>query len=113
MELKWTKVEDGLPSSTGWYLTYSPDYWRANAFTNREKCDGLVFAKFAVSKNGNKCWSIEGPEGCINHGVVKAWMPLPLPEWANPWTDVPFDATPGYPSAKLEDELKRKGMEEP
>ena len=109
MELKWTKVEDGLPSSTGWYLTYSPDYWRANAFSNREKCEGLVFSKFTVSKNGNKGWSIEAP---MNGGVVKAWMPLPLHEWANPWTDVPYDATPGYPSAKLEDELKRKGMEE-
>lgn len=111
MELKWTKVEDGLPSSTGWYLTYSPNYWRGNAFSNREKCEGLVFSKFTISKNGNKCWSIEGNEGCMNYGVVKAWMPLPLPEWANPWTDVPFDATPGYPSAKLEDELKREGKE--
>ena len=103
MEIKWTKVEEGLPSETGWYLTYSPNYWHGG-FTNREKCEGLVFSKFTISKNGNRTWSIESP---MNSGVVKAWIPLPLPEWANPWTDVPFDATPGYPSAKLEDEMKR------
>ena len=108
MSMAWTKIEDGLPTETGWYLTYSPDYWRGNAFTSREKCEGLVFSKFTISKNGSKGWSIETP---MNSGVVKAWMPLPLPEWANPYTDVPFDATPGYPISKLEDEIKRREAE--
>lgn len=79
---KWTKVEDGLPEKTGWYLTYSPEYWRHRAFTNRESCEGLVFAKFTVAKNGKRWWSIEGPDdGYMNRHVVLAWMPLPLPEW--------------------------------
>ena len=104
----WTKIEDGLPTETGWYLTYAPEYWRGNAFSNREKCDGLVFSKFTVTKSGKRWWSIEGPDdGCINSHVVLAWMPLPIPEWANPWNDVPFDCTPGYPMAKLYDEKKR------
>lgn len=104
MELKWTKAEDGLPTETGWYLTYSPNYWRANSFTNREKCEGLVFAKFTISKNGNRGWSIETP---MNSNIVKAWMPLPIPEWADPYHDVPFNSTPGYPYAKFLDEQRR------
>ncbi len=107
MNIEWTNVENGLPTETGWYLTYSPGYWRGNAFTNREKCEGLVFSKFTISKNGNKYWSIEGPLGSINYGVVLAWTPLPFPEWANPNEDVPFTCTPGYPMAKLEDERSK------
>lgn len=87
MELKWTKVEDGLPSSTGWYLTYSPGYYRSRSFTNRESCEGLVFSKFVTTKDGKSYWSIEGTgthAECYGRKVVIAWMPLPLPEWANP-----------------------------
>ena len=111
MSMAWTKIEDGLPTETGGYLTYSPGYDRGNAFTNREKCEGLVFSKFTISKNGNKCWSIEGNEGCMNYGVVRAWMPLPIPEWAHPYEDVPFDCTPGFPISKLEDQIKRQEAE--
>ena len=87
MNFVWTKVEDGLPEKAGWYLTYSPDYWRGNAFGNRENCQGLVFCKFMVSKDGkSRWWSVEGkPEPgrkWMNSGVVKAWAPLPLPDWA-------------------------------
>ena len=79
--VKWTKVEDGLPEKTGWYLTYSPGYWHSG-INAHENCDGLVFSKFTVAKNGKSWWSIEGIDMYhMNQGVVRAWMPLPLPEW--------------------------------
>lgn len=79
---KWTRIEDGLPKKTGWYLTYSPGYWHSGINT-RGNCDGLVFSKFTVARNGKSWWSIEGPlAGQMNDKCVLAWMPLPLPEWA-------------------------------
>lgn len=53
---KWRRVEDGLPTKSGWYLVFAPTY---NGSKHKEFHDGLGFAKFTLPKNGKGWFSID------------------------------------------------------
>lgn len=73
--LKWTRVEDSLPPTSGWYLVYAPTY-SGGSSTAQPSHDGIMFSQFKIFKNGNCKWSIE--VGYYSRpNCVKAWMPLP------------------------------------
>jgi len=76
-KMNWTKVNDGLPSETGWYLVYAPSYGPGSS-SGLDMHEGVMFSKFSSYKNGKKEWSIE--VGYHKRpGCVKAWMPIPRP----------------------------------
>lgn len=96
IDRKWRKVEDGLPTESGWYLVFAPDY---NGSKHKEFRDGLGFAKFTLPKSGkgwfsiddhhtegykelfsswNKAW-LGKEEELVERTYVKCWMPMPFP----------------------------------
>ena len=75
----WISVNDELPSKTGWYLVFAPNYMGGSS-SALGSCDGIMFSKFTCAKNGNKSWSVES-KPWRNGGCVKYWMELPaIPE---------------------------------
>lgn len=76
MDTRWTKVEDALPTEPGWYLVYAPNYYCSTSNRMREFCDGIMFSKFSIYKNGKRQWSIENVPWTSKY-LVELWMPLP------------------------------------
>jgi len=105
IDRKWRKVEDGLPTESGWYLVFAPTY---NGSKHKEFHDGLGFAKFTLPKSGKGWFSIDDhyseenreihrrwskafkgkeEEEPVERTYVKCWMPMPFPFEFGRWVD--------------------------
>lgn len=101
---KWRRVEDGLPTESGWYLVFAPGYYGSK---HKEFRDGLGFAKFTLPKSGKGWFSIDvhysesykeqfnswskacrgKEEELVERTYVKCWMPMPFPFEFGCWVD--------------------------